>query len=217
MSFSSFPKVSFLFFSRWPFRHGDVDDTVESAPLPIDSHIIITNHNKSETPHDFTEHLMNWLSVSADNIVILILLLALAVKFIYFEDKGEIAKQLRFKDNEDTSSLENFKEESCTNESMHPTLDASLRQRFGGPLPSLNQPVFPLSGMGGSWIEVGNESPVELHDKEVQTDGKPLSLEETFGDIQHIVKTPPRTVDECLSIYRSEVSLTSVFPSCKYT
>lgn len=195
----------FIFFSRWPFRHGDGDDAVEGKTLPIDSHIIITSHNKSKTPEDFKEHLMNWLSVSADNIVILILLLALAVKFIFFEDRGEIAQQLRLKEAEEPSQSQSPHEESAV-ESMHvTTLDASIRQRFGVTLPALHQSVFPLSGMGDNWVEVGNESHIEVQDKEVQTDGRALSTDETVGESSLEAKTP-RSVEECLSIYRSEVS-----------
>ena len=164
---------------------------------------------------------MNWLSVSADNIVILILLLALAVKFMFFEDKGDIAKQLRFKDEEKEEEEEIEQEQEQERsvaednglENMHGTstttttaLDATLRQRFGVTLPRLHQSVFPLSGMGGNWVEVGNDSQqVELEDKEVQTDVVALTGDIFGQSSSDKVQAEPRPVEECLSIYRSEV------------
>lgn len=37
---------------------------------------------------------IRWLTVSADQVVILILLLALAVKYVFFEERDELAEQL---------------------------------------------------------------------------------------------------------------------------
>lgn len=146
---------------------------------------------------------MNWLSVSADNIVILILLLALAIKFIFFEDKGDIAKQLRFKDTDDTE--EKVETEYAITENMNTaTMDMSLRQRFGDPL---RPAVFPLSGVGGDWIEVDNDSQMEFTDKEVQTDMKQLSLDPSSSENLPSVSKVPRPVKECLEIYKSEVSI----------
>ncbi|XP_015111924.1 3-hydroxy-3-methylglutaryl-coenzyme A reductase [Diachasma alloeum] len=187
--------------SRWPFKHGDGDDTVEGTASPINSHIIINNHNKSKTPEDFKEHLMNWLSVSADNIVILILLLALALKFIFIEDKGDIAKQLRFKEEEEHE--ESPAQEDTSMETLHASsLDMSIRQRFGPIMPNIHTPVFPLSGMGDNWMVVGDDAQVEVEDKEVQTDGKLLSGNgvETSEE-----EKEPRSIEECLAIYRSQL------------
>lgn len=177
---------------------------MEGTASPISSHVIINNHNKSKTPDDFKEHLMNWLSVSADSIVILILGLALALKFIFIEDKGDIAKQLEIKKKEESPDSQSFDESSS--EMMHPasSLDISIRQRFGGALPNIHTSVFPLSGMGDSWIGIGGgESQLELEDKEVQTDAKAFSSDVTNEDTAE--EREPRSVDECLAIYRSEV------------
>ncbi|KOC68238.1 3-hydroxy-3-methylglutaryl-coenzyme A reductase [Habropoda laboriosa] len=88
--------------SRWPFKTDETEHTVEGTVTSANSHMIVNSYNKTENPSEVKEYLMNWLSVSADNIVILILLLALAIKFIFFEDKGDIAKQLRFKEDDET-------------------------------------------------------------------------------------------------------------------
>lgn len=48
-----------------------------------------------------------WVTVSADHIVILILLLALVVKFVFFENKEELAEQLRAHISTETAPSEN--------------------------------------------------------------------------------------------------------------
>lgn len=146
---------------------------------------------------------MNWLSVSADNIVILILLLALAIKFIFFEDKGDIAKQLQFKEEDETE--EKVDTDNVTGENMSATtMDMSLRQRFGESLPTMRSAVFPLTEVGG-WIEVENESQMEFTDKEVQTDGKQYSIDTLGNENLPPESEDPRPIEECVEIYKSEV------------
>lgn len=43
----------------------------------------------------FKHRISRWITVSADHIVILILLLALVVKFVFFENKKELVDQLK--------------------------------------------------------------------------------------------------------------------------
>ncbi|KAK0090398.1 hypothetical protein PV325_000680 [Microctonus aethiopoides] len=193
--------------SRWPFKHGESDDAVEGTSSPMSSHVIINNHNKSKTPEDYKEHFMNWLSVSADNIVILIILLAVAIKIIFIEDKGDIAKQLQIKERDEITENSSTTIEDNSTDTMHAaSLDASLRQRFGDSLPNYHHtPIFPLSGMGDNWIEVGNESQsIEFEDKSVQTEGKIFNNDESNDD-ETSIKREPRNIEECLAIYRSEM------------
>ncbi|XP_012277434.1 3-hydroxy-3-methylglutaryl-coenzyme A reductase isoform X2 [Orussus abietinus] len=193
--------------SRWPFKNSDSEEAVEGKISPPSPHIVMSPRNDTESYTDFKEYLMNWLSVSADHIVILILLLALTVKFIFFEDRGEIAKQLRFK--EDTETEERANEEGAT-ESMHATtLNISLQQKFGVALP-MHTPVFPLSGMGGEWIEDGDKVQIEQFDKEVQTDVKSLADESSESDEELHRSSTCRTVDECLAVYRSELGASAL-------
>lgn len=146
---------------------------------------------------------MKWLAVSADHIVILILLLTLAIKFIFFEDKGEqLTEQLRLTE-------EREKQERINEENMHTAaLDVSLRQRFGAALPAIHTPVFPISGMNGEWVEVGDDSQVKLSDKEVQTE-KSIPCLKDFNDTENHdsldEQKPSRSVEDCLAIYKSEV------------
>lgn len=139
---------------------------------------------------------MNWLSVSAENIVILILLLALAIKFIFFEDKGDITKQLRFQEDNTENVIES---EIITTEKM----DVSLRRRFEG---TIQRPIFPLSEINSDWIEVINERNIELVDKEIQTDEKVNSTDTSSNKDSSHRSIEPRNLEECLEIYQSEVS-----------
>ncbi|KAF7993338.1 hypothetical protein HCN44_006398 [Aphidius gifuensis] len=188
--------------SRWPFKHGSGDDPVEGTPSPMNSHIIINNHNKSKIPEDFHEHLMNWLSVSADNIVILILLIALALKFIFIEDETEIVQQLNFEEQEESADTQ--LSDDNPNDIMN-SLDVSIRQRYGSNFPNIHTPVFPLSGMGDNYVEIGSESHVEVQDQEVQTDAKSFRVDEYIIDQSSVEIKEPRSLEECLAIYKSEL------------
>lgn len=153
------------------------------------------HQNKTDDPLDFRNYLMNWLSVSADNIVILILLLALAVKVIFFEDKGEIAKQLRFK--EDKQEVIFNRDDEETEQSAEPQVSTV---RCTVTAAETSSSVFPLSGMGSDWFD---ESKV---DKEVQTEkcesqNENLSESQERKEDENVV----RDLEECKRIYNSEV------------
>lgn len=188
--------------SRWPFKNEENEYTVETTATSTSSDV--TNGSDHTENSELKEHLLTWLSVSADNIVILILLLALAVKFIFFEDRGDVARRLQYQGEEEATAEERveFLDNSNSLDSMNSTaMDISLRQRFDVSLPTIQQPIFPLSGVGGEWIEVDNEANVEYTDKEVQTDVVSHGLSELS-----LKKTePPRSVEDCLEIYKSEV------------
>ncbi|CAK9799934.1 3-hydroxy-3-methylglutaryl-coenzyme A reductase [Anthophora plagiata] len=194
--------------SRWPFKTDETEHTVEGTVSSTNSHMIVNSYNKTENSSEVKEYLMNWLSVSADNIVILILLLALAVKFIFFEDKGDIAKQLRFKEDDDTE--EKLESDCATSENMCiATMDTSLRQRFGESLSTMRSTVFPLSGVGG-WIEVEHESQMEFTDKEVQTDGRQYSVDTSSNESLSARSEVCRSLEECLEIYKSELGASAL-------
>ncbi|XP_076658313.1 HMG coenzyme A reductase isoform X2 [Halictus rubicundus] len=188
--------------SRWPFKNDENDRTVEGKVLPANSRIVANVYNKTEGQTEVKTYLMNWLSVSADNIIILILLLALAIKFIFFEDKGDIAKQLRFKEEDDN---EEKAETDYTELVETANMDVSLRQRFGETHPAMRSTIFPLSGVGGGWIEVDNESQLEFIDKEVQTDSRQSSVDLSSSEAASLQSTVPRPIAECLEIYKSEL------------
>lgn len=164
----------------------------------------VTNGSYKTENSELTGHLMNWLSVSADNVVILILLIALSVKFIFFEDKSDIVKRLRFKKEEEEikkkMDLNSFDLDNANTVAM----DISLQQQFGRTSPIQQSSIFPLSGVGGGWAEINdNEESVEYVDKEVQTDMKYFDN----GSSSPKKSEVPRSVEDCLEIYKSEVRI----------
>lgn len=172
-----------------------------------------SNHNESS---GVDESLISWLMPSMENIIILILLLALVLKLIFCEDKSDtVPRQLRFQQ-EETEAIPEERMESYNDGSLSPTInmdmdmDMSLRQRFGNPaLPAIQQPIFPLSGVGGGWIEVDNDIHVEYTDREVQTDATYHDVNESIGENSSLLKKSevPRNVEDCLEIYKSDVRI----------
>ncbi|XP_017786105.1 PREDICTED: 3-hydroxy-3-methylglutaryl-coenzyme A reductase-like [Nicrophorus vespilloides] len=68
--------------SWWPFRQEE--DAI--SPLVVEQRMTLNRTDEAA----FHGYIMKWVTLSADHIVILILLLALAVKFIFFENKEEL-------------------------------------------------------------------------------------------------------------------------------
>ncbi|RZC35616.1 3-hydroxy-3-methylglutaryl-coenzyme A reductase [Asbolus verrucosus] len=154
--------------SRWPFKEDDVENI---RPLVVEQHMTL-NRTEDTTLH---EYIMKWVTVSADHIVILILLLALVVKFVFFENKEELAEQLR----------------------AHITTENVDRSETGDKrfkMPFLKAQSFFLSN--------NTNEDAAFEDKEVQTDvarsetgfEKSLTENETSAKIC-------RNVEECLKIY----------------
>ncbi|XP_032684231.1 3-hydroxy-3-methylglutaryl-coenzyme A reductase isoform X2 [Odontomachus brunneus] len=193
--------------SRWPFKTEETEHTVEAVTASVRSDV--TNGSYKTENSELTGHLINLLTVSADNVVILILMLALSVKFIFFEDRNDVTKQPKIKKGEvETEEAEAELDSLALYDVNTAAMDMSLRQRFGGEtLPSIQQPsIFPLSGVGGGWIEDDNEKDVDYSDKEVQTDAKYFSAYESGNENSSPkISEVPRSVEECLEIYKSEL------------
>ncbi|XP_011876885.1 PREDICTED: 3-hydroxy-3-methylglutaryl-coenzyme A reductase [Vollenhovia emeryi] len=209
--------------SRWPFKSEEGEYTARTTTTSTSPDAI--NGSDHIENSELKEHLMTWLSASTDNIVILILLLALAVKLIFFEDRNDVivTRRLRFKEEEEegkeekeaeeeerTKAVEATVEEKVelldgpTNlDDMDTTMNVWLRERFGVTLPTIQEPVFPLSGVGGGW---GDENDVECIDKEVQTDAIYFDANNS-GEINSASEKPEQTrsVEDCLEIYKSEL------------
>ncbi|XP_017479765.1 PREDICTED: 3-hydroxy-3-methylglutaryl-coenzyme A reductase, partial [Rhagoletis zephyria] len=78
-------------YSRMVFSSTEYD-TVEKTLTPQLNLNVNTNRTESG---ELTDMIIKWLTMSADQIVILILLIALVVKFIFFEHRNELHDQLR--------------------------------------------------------------------------------------------------------------------------
>ncbi|OAD53091.1 3-hydroxy-3-methylglutaryl-coenzyme A reductase [Eufriesea mexicana] len=189
--------------SRWPFKSDESEYTVEGKVSSVNSHIIVNSYNKTENSSEVKEYLMNWLSVSADNIVILILLLALAIKFIFFENKGDIAKQLRFKveDNvEEKNESDYMKEKRLESDHVKQKENESedlnvliskmpFRQNF------TRIQTISLSPTVRDWI----------NNKEVHIDEKQCNVDIRNDKSLFQRLKVPRSLEECLEIYKSEL------------
>lgn len=70
--------------SRFVFSDSDTIQTTKSHDVP----------SNSTDKTGISEHVMEWIKVSSDQIIILILLTALLVKFMFFEERIELTNQL---------------------------------------------------------------------------------------------------------------------------
>ncbi|XP_059479749.1 3-hydroxy-3-methylglutaryl-coenzyme A reductase isoform X2 [Neocloeon triangulifer] len=178
--------------SRWPFRTEEEDILKVASPagsLGTEHNMPSNNTEEAEIP----ALIMKWLTVSADQVVILILLLALAVKYVFFEERDELAEQLL------------LPETPTGEEANTARLNLLLRRRFGPP------GYEPLCQ-----AEAADKAPME--DRGVQTDhcssasfclGSTPSEEALDEATDASTITPPQTpalkrnLDECLTIFRS--------------
>ncbi|KAL9898076.1 3-hydroxy-3-methylglutaryl-coenzyme A reductase [Glossina fuscipes] len=78
-------------YSRMVFSTNDYD-TVEKTLTPK---LQMNPNNNGTESTEFTDLLIKWLTMSADQIVILILLIALVIKFIFFENREDLHDQIR--------------------------------------------------------------------------------------------------------------------------
>jgi hydroxymethylglutaryl-CoA reductase (NADPH) len=137
---------------------------------------------------------MAWLSISAQNIVILILLLALTVKFIFFEDKNNVVVN---KQHDEEKKLITKKKEKKEHDD---SADRDNTNTIGTDM-SVIEAVFPPCG---EWIE----NPVERANKEIQTDAIYLSTSNSNDESELLKKFEiPRSLEDCIEIYKSKVRL----------
>ncbi|XP_077256344.1 HMG coenzyme A reductase [Temnothorax americanus] len=199
--------------SRWPFKSEEAEYTTRRAVTSTSSDAV-NGSDHVETTFELKEHLMTWLSASADNIVILILVLALVIKFIFFEDRSDVVdRRLRCKEEEEeedeaeeTTMEEKVKDDSTNLDDMDIKMNMWLREHFGGTLPTTQEPVFPLSGVGGG---CGNENDVQCVDKEVQIDAIYHGASNSEIDLPEKSEAL-RSVEDCLEIYKSELGASAL-------
>ncbi|KAH0952187.1 hypothetical protein HN011_000262 [Eciton burchellii] len=176
--------------SRWPFKNEENEHKTEPIGASINSNIINgSNHTESS---ERKEHFMAWLSISAQNIVILILLLALTVKFIFFEDKNNVVVN---KQHDEEKKLITKKKEKKEHDD---SADRDNTNTIGTDM-SVIEAVFPPCG---EWIE----NPVERANKEIQTDAIYLSTSNSNDESELLKKFEiPRSLEDCIEIYKSKM------------
>ncbi|KAL0278245.1 UNVERIFIED_CONTAM: hypothetical protein PYX00_000115 [Menopon gallinae] len=165
--------------SRWPFRFEEEEMV---SPLAVVDHMLPHNATDESLLH---VNIMRWITVNADHIVVLILLLALALKFILFEEK-------------ETHLLRSDIDFEITR-----NLNASLRQKFAP------QPLDHQLSSNAGWVEVGSaqaaDKEIACEDKQIQTEGdqqEPKTSVSEISDVDDSNSALVRDLEECLRIYK---------------
>lgn len=184
--------------SRLTFSGNDVDEdvvaTVNTAtePKPIN---MAPPMNKTEAS-DISEYIMRWLSISTEQIFIVILLLALGIKFTFF-DRDDLADQLQ----RNLASIEEEEERKRREAEMQNQTSTNAAVA-----PCRRRPMFSIS----------EEEDESTRDVETQTDfvkiQKPVesAVEENSEDfietdlIEVLPRRPMRSLDECIRVMNSD-------------
>lgn len=152
--------------------------TVPTSLTPRLQQSIVSNRTEA---YEFSEYLIKWLTMSADQIVILILLIALAVKFIFFENRDELRDQIRI------STNERFLNKQANS---RPRLDIS-------PLTELSRkPLFTIEE--NALINQSTQTDLEYNEEDVK------ECVDRCDVIIPIIKKEPRSLSECIEILNSE-------------
>ncbi|XP_045481577.1 3-hydroxy-3-methylglutaryl-coenzyme A reductase-like isoform X2 [Harmonia axyridis] len=162
--------------SRWSLR-----DYENRTPNVIEDHIAFNGTEEATAVHG---QIMKWMALGADQIVILILLLALIIKFVFFEDKQELTEQL-------------LTTEIVERRTEMPKKDSRRRIHRSFSLISTNSSS---SGQASSGDDEDKDS--NKVDKEIQTDCFPeISDVESSSPEDDRMGETCRSIEECLSIY----------------
>ncbi|XP_059217863.1 3-hydroxy-3-methylglutaryl-coenzyme A reductase isoform X2 [Stomoxys calcitrans] len=78
-------------YSRMVFSNGDYESVDKTFTPQLNMNV---NNNRTESG-ELSDLIIKWLTMSADQIVILILFIALVIKFIFFENREDLHDQIR--------------------------------------------------------------------------------------------------------------------------
>lgn len=120
--------------------------------------------------------------MSADQIVILILLIALLVKFIFFEDREDLAGQLRL------SAMQQQQEQNAAKEKLLIAAEEKPKKKI---------PMFMISDATAEYVDRYTQTEYEFSDDN-EEDNDELN-EKLSYDIVPVTKAP-RSLAECISI-----------------
>ncbi|XP_044765222.1 3-hydroxy-3-methylglutaryl-coenzyme A reductase-like isoform X2 [Coccinella septempunctata] len=165
--------------SRWSLR--DYENQNGVTRTVIEDHIALNGTEEASAAHG---QIMKWIALGADQIVILILLLALVIKFVFFENKQELTEQL-------------LSSEMVERRTEMPKKESRRRIHRSFPLISNN---FPSTGQISS--EDDDDTDSNMVDKEIQTDCFPeISDVESSSPEDDRMGETCRSLEECLKIY----------------
>ncbi|XP_055380913.1 3-hydroxy-3-methylglutaryl-coenzyme A reductase [Condylostylus longicornis] len=170
-------------------------------------------NNKTES-QEFSDLIIKWLTMSADQIVILILLIALVVKFIFFENRNEIRDQLMFvADNfhqEQKLKLQNQMQQNVVisqnnllqPQTLQPSITSSSQSNKSFESKSI---VVPTIIRKKPLFKITEDT---LINEATQTDDN-IDCDKVDDNNDNIIlyskrNLPPRTLNECLEILNSD-------------
>lgn len=191
--------------SRLTFSgNDDVEDSSDGVSVNVNSDNKNLNMaqqmNKTEST-DLSDYIMRWLSISTEQIFVVILLLSLCIKFIFF-DRDDLTNQAQ----RDFSARqleedENRKREKLLEETTKSQICEAREQS-----PQRRRATFSIC----------EEDPL-TKDAEIQTD---LTAFDVFGDSDEdnpefiesalVPVKPPRSIDECVKIMLSDAGAKSL-------
>lgn len=162
-------------YSRFFLTEQDGGNT-NSLPSHEQTHSIMMNRTE---PTNVSGYIMKLLTMSADQIVILILVIALLVKFVFFENRGEeLADQLR------------------QTVIARPTAIAK-------PVILVSQPLPPLASVSYSSI-----TSATYVDRTTQTDGEWTEKDEEEAELRDLMiehqQQETKSLDDCIALIGSE-------------
>nr|UTI67595.1 hydroxymethylglutaryl-CoA reductase [Kerria lacca] len=186
---TSFKLISYFRWSLNNMENGDPNNLFQSIS-GISTHNIGNNDTEAG---DIQSYLMKFLAMSTDHIVILILILALTVKYVFFDDKEELTEQvlqnhqlygrLKISDSNYIQKAQDVGEKSIqTEKTERYTINTSSQTVLFG---------IPLKKNSNS------EKDLLL----TQIDASSLDYEPETED-----GTTPRSIEECHTIYKEEGS-----------
>lgn len=194
--------------SRLSFSDNDDDDNVsanDSVRLNSNTMNMAASLNKTE-PSDFSGYIMKWLSISTEQIFILILLLALYTKFIFF-DRDDLADQLQRNlvtiEEEERRKREkqmpNTSEEDDDCEVID-TLEMPKRRR---PLFSICEDEMSRDVQTQTEFKV---SAIVAPQPKVEAD-----FEDDYIESAVVEPRPLRSIEDCIKVMNSEVGAKALF------
>lgn len=190
-------------YSRIVFSNSEYE-TVDKKLTPQ----LNLNANSSRTESsEFTDLIIKWLTMSADQVVILILLIALVVKFIFFEHRNELRDQLRQSTvvlaakTSQTQALNDVDETALT-APLQRTVDDSSQTEIIGSIPELVV-TPPGANVRTHRTPLFTTEEQNFVNSYTQTDSitdvsQLLSLEK-----RHVEPRTSRSLQECLEILQS--------------
>ncbi|GAB0088376.1 3-hydroxy-3-methylglutaryl coenzyme A reductase [Sergentomyia squamirostris] len=165
--------------SRFTFsdRENESDTvTLSGAPQSV-------SLNRTE-PTDFTGYIMKWITMSADQIILLVVIIALLFKYILFEDRADLADQLKLSESHDTEMTSN-----CNS-------NGGVDVRATSEDTEKKKPMFTLDDDTTSFFDQTTQTEVEWD--RVMDELQTLKVEEEQK------KRSPRPLTECIEILNSE-------------